>query len=109
MQLFQEPEFFRGVSVPIQQVLGGTETVFRLILNKPAPDGGYPVRLSFDSKRLRGIPATVTVPAGETVYEAPFEVLPSARLGLTTITARGDQKLDKVTAVHTVTLDVMSK
>lgn len=109
MQLFQEPEFFRGVSVPTQQVLGGLETVFRLILNKPAPDGGYPVRLSFDSKRLRGIPSEVTIPAGETVYEAAFQVLPSAKEGLTTITARGDQKIDKVTAVHTVTLDVMSK
>lgn len=109
MQLFQEPEFFCGVNVPIQQVLGGTETVFRLILNKPAPDGGYTVRLSFDSKRFRGIPAEVTIPAGETGYEGAFEVLPSAKVGLTTITARGDQKIDKVTAVHTATLEVMTK
>ena len=54
-----------GIEVPKTSLVGGTSELLTIILSGPAPTGGYVVNLS-TSTSFATLPATVTIPAGET-------------------------------------------
>lgn len=106
MQLFQEPTYFRGIQIPATMLKRGSMGRFRLLFGSAAPAGGYLVRLSFPADTFKGLPTSVTVPAGSKFYEAEFSILPTAPVGPVTVVSRGDALVDNVTPAHTSTFEI---
>ncbi len=106
VQLFQEPTYYRGITVNEPLANPGDTGYFKIVLSRPAPAGGYKVTLSYPRNQLSGIPSTVTVGEGESSFEGTYGVLPTAPVGEATITTRVDRLHDTVNAVHTTTVTV---
>ena len=72
-----------GIPTPIaftvspSEVLGGTSVTGTLTINTAAPNGGFVVSLSADSAQA-AVPATVTIPAGQTSTTFSFGTTGSA-------------------------------
>ncbi len=106
VQLFQQPTYYRGITLSATALGRGATAYYKLRLAAPAPAGGYRVAVTASSSRFSGIPSVVTVPEGTTFVEGSFTVRASAPLGDTTITTRVDSRYDTVNAIHTATANI---
>ncbi len=101
--LWNEPQYFVGISTPSSAAAGDTVTV-KAHLNTPAPTGGYTFAISVSSN-LQDAPRTVTVPAGDSSATFTVKVKSTATAGSATVTARTNATHD-VNAAHTATFNV---
>jgi hypothetical protein len=101
--LWQEPEYFVGISSVKSAAAADTVTV-KAHLNSPAPTGGYTFNVSVSSN-LQDAPRTVTVPAGATSATFTVKVKSTATAGSAMVTARTNATLDVNTA-HTATFSI---
>jgi hypothetical protein len=76
----------QSVNVPLG-LIGGTAGTGTVTLNAPAPAGGAVVALSSSNPALASVPASVTVPAGETSASFPISTALAAESAVVTITA----------------------
>ncbi len=105
MQLFQQPTYYRGISVSEPKLNPGDTGYLNVSLAQPAP-ADYVVSLSVPRNRFSGMPTSITVPEGQRSAAVMFTVLPGAPLGDATITTRVDRDWDTVNAVHTATVTI---
>jgi len=101
--LWNEPQYFVGISTPSSAAAGDTVTV-KAHLNTPAPTGGYTFAISVSSN-LQDAPRTVTVPAGDSSATFTVKVKSTATAGSATVTARTNATHD-VNAAHTATFNI---
>ena len=83
-------------------VSGGTQATGRLILLAAAPTGGAVVGLSSSDPATASIPASVTVPAGETTATFPVVTVPvsAAKDVLVEATFQGSSQVRTLTVTH---------
>ena len=70
-------------------------------LSAPAPTGGVTLELSLDDPTLATVPATVSIPAGQT-FSGPFDVTGGTTLGTTTLRAGGAGLVEGTATINVI-------
>ena len=70
-------------------------------LSAPAPTGGVTLELSLDDPTLATVPATVSIPAGQTL-SGPFDVTGGTTLGTTTLRAGGAGLVEGTATINVI-------
>jgi len=78
------------VQVSPTTVVAGTTAMGSIHLDVPSPAGGYTIKLT-SSKTIASVPATVTIPAGQTTATFPVTTLPTG-VGQVQVTVLGNDQ-----------------
>ena len=83
-----------GVMVNPQEVRGGASSQGTVFISLPAPPGGAVVELTSGEPAVAGVPASVTVPAGQTstTFLVPTAAVTSSHTVVITATAGGQSR-----------------